>query len=50
MGKEKITPDRKSVPSSGGIKEGHTHLTTPKSKTDDSCPGYASEKGKDKIM
>lgn len=49
MAKEKITPDRKSVPSSGGVKENdHSILTTPKQKTEGECPW--SKEAKDKIM
>ena len=49
MAQEKITPDRKSVPSSGGIKEdGHSHLTTPKQHTNGEAPW--GKESKDKIL
>ena len=49
MSKEKLTPDRKSVPSSGGVKEAsHSILSTPKSLTEGECPW--GKKSKEKIM
>ena len=49
--KEKLTPDRKAVPSSGGVKDGgNTKLSTPKQRTDNKCPGYAVNQGKTSIM
>jgi hypothetical protein len=48
MAKEKITPDRKSVPSSGGVKETRSHLTTPKQSTDGKAPW--GKEAKESIM
>ena len=48
MAKEKITPNNKAVPSSGGVKEGNTHLTTPKQATEGECPW--GKESKDKIL
>lgn len=49
MSKEKITPDRKAVPSSGGVKEpSHSTLTTPKQEIDGKVPW--GKESKDRIM
>ena len=47
--KEKITPDRKPVPSSGGVKEAsHSTLSTPKPLEAGKCPW--GKESKDKIL
>ena len=47
MSKEKLTPDRKSVPSSGGVKEAsHSTLSTPKQLTGGECPWGKDSKEK----
>ena len=48
MSKEKITPVQKPVPSSGGVKEGYEHLTTPKQETEGRAPWH--KEGKEKIF
>ncbi len=49
MSKEKITPDRKSVPSSGGVKDdSYSTLSTPKQLTDGETPWH--KEAKQKIM
>lgn len=48
MSKEKITPETRAVPSSGGVKEGHTHLTTPKQETEGKAPW--GKEAKEKIL
>lgn len=47
MAQEKVTPPVKSVPSSGGVKDGgHSTLTTPKKDTNGRYWGGKEEKGK----
>jgi len=49
MGKEKIAPNNRSVPSSGGVKEGNAHLTTPKQETSGKAP-WGGKEAKNRIM
>lgn len=49
MSKEKITPDRKSVPSSGGVREpDHSTISTPKPLEAGKVPW--GKESKDRIM
>lgn len=50
MPKETLTPAIKSVPSSGGVKQGNKTLTTPNQKSDNTSIYGEGAGSKDKIF